>query len=227
MRRILIPKCPKTKHMIISKLHYISQGNTPEDHLKNIQRACTSGIELVQLQLTDVSDAKYLEIAQAARDITFHFQTRLIINGNYKIAKDVKAEGVHLEKSDLCPTEVRPHLYSWQVIGGTANTLQDCEALISKNVDYITLEPFKATTQDSSSITLGVDGYTAINNALITETPIIGRGNITIDDVADILETGISGIAVSEAITQNFDSIKQFNLLLKASATGEIRHTFK
>ncbi|MBF8150625.1 thiamine phosphate synthase [Winogradskyella sp. F6397] len=212
--------------MIISKLHYISQGNTPEDHLKNIQSACTSGIELVQLHLTDVPEAKYLEIAKAARDITFHFQTRLIINGNYKIAKAVKAEGVHLEKSDLCPTEIRPHLHTWQIIGATANTLEDCEALLAKGIDYITLEPFRTSTKDSSTITLGIEGYTAINNALISETPIIGCGHITTDDVTAILETGISGIAVSEAITQNFDSIKQFNLLLKASATGEIRHTF-
>jgi thiamine-phosphate pyrophosphorylase len=213
--------------MIISKLHYISQGNTPEAHLENIQKACTSGAELVQLHLTDVSDAKYLEIAKAAREITFHFQTRLIINSNYKIAKEVKAEGVHLEKSDICPTVVRPDLYSWQIIGGTAGTLQDCETLIAKDIDYIILEPFRLPSEDSSTKALGLSGYTAISNALITEKPIIGFGDITTDDVTAILETGISGIAVSDAITENFDSIKQFNLLLKASATGEIRHTFK
>ena len=213
--------------MIISKLHYISQGDTPEAHLENIQKACTSGAELVQLKLTDVSDAKYLEIAKAARDITFHFQTRLIISSNYKIAKEVKAEGVHLEKTDVCPTVVRPNLYSWQIIGGTANTLEDCETLIAKNSDYIILEPFRLSTEDSSTKALGLSGYTAISNALITEKPIIGFGGVTTNDVTDILETGISGIAVSDAITENFDSIKQFNQLLKASATGEIRHTFE
>ena len=36
---------------MIPKLHYISQGNTPKEHLDNIQKACTSGIELVQLSL--------------------------------------------------------------------------------------------------------------------------------------------------------------------------------
>ncbi|WP_458626547.1 thiamine phosphate synthase [Winogradskyella sp. PC D3.3] len=213
--------------MIISKLHYISQGNTPEDHLENIQRACTSGAELVQLHLTNVSDAKYLEIAKAARDITFHFQTRLIIFSNYKIAKDVKAEGVHLDKSDICPTLVRPHLYTWQIIGGTANTLEDCETLIAKNSDYIILEPFRLPTKKNTTKALGLDGYTAISNALITEKPIIGFGDITTNDVTDILETGISGIAVSDAITENFDSIKLFNQLLKASVIGEIRHTFE
>lgn len=33
------------------KLHYISQGATPQQHLDNIQQACVSGAELVQLRL--------------------------------------------------------------------------------------------------------------------------------------------------------------------------------
>ena len=41
--------------MIIPKLHYISQGNSPKEHLVNIQKACSSGAELVQLRLKNVS----------------------------------------------------------------------------------------------------------------------------------------------------------------------------
>jgi len=41
------------------------------------------------------------------------------------------------------------------------------------------------------------------------------------------LETGVSGIGVSEEITRDFDSIKTFNKLLSASSTEEQRHTFE
>ena len=37
--------------MTIPKLHYISQGHSPKEHLENIQNACTSGAELVELRL--------------------------------------------------------------------------------------------------------------------------------------------------------------------------------
>ncbi len=214
--------------MIIPKLHYISQGNTPKEHLENIQKACSSGAELVQLRLTNVSDKKYLKLAEEAREITSHFQTRLIINDSYKIAKAVKADGVHLESSDVCPTVIRDYLYTWQMIGGTANTLQDCESLIRKDVDYIGLGPLRFTI--SKAILppiLGLNGYTAIVEALDTETPIIGVGGITTDDVKEILATGVSGIAVSGAITLDFNSIKLFNQLLNASSTAEKRHTFE
>ena len=36
---------------MIPKLHYISQGINAQEHLNNIQAACTSGVELVQLRL--------------------------------------------------------------------------------------------------------------------------------------------------------------------------------
>ncbi len=214
--------------MIIPKLHYISQGSSPKEILENIQKSCTSGTELVQLRLKNVSEKKFLKLAKEAREITSHFQTRLIINDHYKIAKEVKADGVHLGKTDSCPTIARKHLYTWQIIGGTANTLQDCETLIVNDVDYISLSPFRfTTTKDNLSKALGLSGYTAIAEALKTETPIIGFGGITTEDVTDILETGISGIAVSREITRDFNTIKTFNQLLSASSTDEKRYTFK
>jgi thiamine-phosphate pyrophosphorylase len=212
---------------MIPKLHYISQGNTPNEHLENIQKACTSGAELVQLRLKNISEKKLLKLATAAREITAHFQARLIINDHYKIAKEVKADGVHLGNTDACPTIARKYLYTWQIIGGTANTLQDCETLIGKEVDYIALGPFRfSATKDNLPPVLGLNGYTAIVEALNTETPIIGVGGITTEDVTGILDTGISGIAVSGEITRDFNTIKTFNQLLNASITEEQRYTF-
>ena len=214
--------------MTIPKLHYISQGNSPKEHLENIQKACTSGAELVQLRLNTISDKKFLKLAEEVREITAHFQTRLIINNHYKIAKTIKADGVHLEKTATCPTIVRKDLYSWQIIGGTANTLLDCETLISKDVDYITLSPFRSSLNKVHSPTvLGLNGYTLIIEALNTETPIIGAGGITAADVKSILETGISGIAASSEITKDFNLIRTFNQLLNASLTAEQRYTFE
>ena len=212
---------------MIPKLHYISQGNIPKEHLDNIQKACTSGAELVQLDVKNVSENKFLKVAAAAREITSHFQTRLIISHHYKIAKEVKADGVHLEQTDSCPTKARKYLYTWQMIGAAANTLQECEILIKKEVDYISLAPFRLTTKDNLGTVLGLNGYTAITEALHTETPIIGAGGITTEDVIDILKTGISGLAVADEITQNFNTIRTFNQLLNASSTEEKPYTFK
>lgn len=213
--------------MTIPKLHYICHGNSSKELLENIQNACTSGIELVQLAVHTNSNSQKLKLAEEAREITGHFQTRLLISNDYKLAIAIKADGVHVDNGDS-PTVIRKQLYSWQMLGSTANTIQDCEMVIAKEIDYIRLGPFRSTEiHKTTSSDLGVNGYTAIIEGLRTKTPILGFGGITISDVETILETGISGLAVSEAITQNFDAIRTFNQLLNASATAEQRHTFK
>jgi len=211
---------------MIPKLHYISQGNSPKAHLDHIQNACAAGVELVVLDIQNSSEKKYLKIAKQTIEITSHFQTRLIISAHFKLAKELKVDGIHLDKSTLCPTAIRKELLHWQLIGATANNLQDCETFIEKEVDYIYLEPFK-TTEDTQGTQLGLNGYTAIIDTLKTETPIIGVGGITTSDVTAILETGVSGVGVSDEITEDFNTIKIFNQLLTASSTDEQRHSFQ
>lgn len=213
---------------MIPKLHYISQGNSPQEHLDNIQNSCTSGIELVQLDLKNLSEKKYLKFASSAREITSHFQTRLLIRDNYKIAKAVKADGVHLGKTGPCPSVARKHIHSWQIVGGTANSFQDCETLLDKQVNYIYLGPFRETAnKENIPSALDLKGFTAITDVLKTGTPILGFGGITTKDVVSILKTGVSGVAVSEEITQKFNTIRTFHQLLDASSTAEQRHTFQ
>lgn len=212
--------------MTIPKLHYISGGSSAKEHLENIQKACSYGAELVQLGFQKKSDRNLLKLAQEAREITAHYQTRLIVSDYYKIAKEVKADGVRLSVMGSSPALVRDHLYTWQMIGGCAHTLQDCEALLVKKVDYICLGPFSTIVKDQKSATVGIQGYKAITDLLHTETPILAMGDITTKDVTVLLDAGISGLAVSEAITQDFNMIKDFHQLLKASSTEEQRHSF-
>ena len=212
---------------MIPKLHYISQGSTPKEHLDNIQKACTSGIELVQLSLECTSQKKLLNYALQARDITAHFQTRLVIADHYKIAKAVKADGVHFTCVAIYPTNIKAALHSWQLISGTANSIQDFEKLLDKQVSYIYVGPYKASTS-RSAITptpMGLKGYSSITAELKTGTPIIAHGGITTQDVSSILQTGLSGVAVSDAITSDFNTIKIFHELLKSSATAEQRYS--
>ncbi len=207
---------------MISRLHYITQGKTVEEHLENIQRACSSGVEWVQLRLKNVDPKTVLETAKKAREITAHYQTRLIINDYYKVAKEVNADGVHLGKKDACPLKVRDYLGKFYSIGGTANTLEDCKELLTKKVDYIGLGPFQFTeTKKNLSPEIGEAGYKVLIEELKTETPIIAVGGITLDTVASIIKTGVFGVAVSGAITNDFTSIPVFHQLLKAPSTNE------
>ena len=213
---------------MIPKLHYLTNATTAKEQLEHINKACTSGAELIQLDLAPIAKAKRLSLAEEARKITAHFQTRLVIIGDYTIAKAIKADGLFVEDSKTCPLKVREQLHPWQTVGATAHTFQDCERLLDKEVDYIVLGPFKIGNDARENRNeLGLYGFAAIADVLKTPTPMLGFGGITLSDVTQILETGISGLVVSDAITTDFNRIKEFHTLLSASATQEQRHSFK
>ena len=67
-------------------------------HLENIQNACAAGAELVVLDIQSSFEKKFLKLATKAREITAHYQTRLIINSHIKLAKILKVDGILIDQ---------------------------------------------------------------------------------------------------------------------------------
>ncbi len=183
-----------------SLLYYISQGETPADHLKNIENVCRAGILWIQLRMKNTPESIVLETAQKAKIICDQYYAKLIINDHPSVAQKVNAYGLHLGLNDLTPDEARK-IFKKGLIGGTANTLDDCLLRIEQQVDYIGLGPFRYTqTKEKLSPILGIEGYQTILNHLKKQNysiPIVAIGGIKSPDFEPLLETGIDKIAVS------------------------------
>jgi len=187
-------------------LQYISQGATPKQHLQNIQNVCEAGGKWIQLRLKSVTPSVYLETALACRELCNTYKATFIINDNISVAKESNADGVHLGLDDASPSKARAILGSKAIIGATANKLEHCIQHASVKVNYIGLGPFRFTmTKEKLSPILGLEGYKNIVSEFRiqnSEIPIIAIGGITPLDIKDILQVGISGIAVSSMLTQ-------------------------
>ncbi|NJB35424.1 thiamine phosphate synthase [Croceivirga sp. JEA036] len=194
------------------KLQYISQGSTVAEHLQNIEAVLTAGCQWIQLRLKDTSASVYEQAAQEAKKLTDAHNAVLIINDNVAVAKAVNATGVHLGLTDTSLEEARLALGEDAIIGGTANTLEDCSARISSKADYIGLGPFRFTaTKKNLSPILGVTGFQQITTALSkngANIPIVAIGGITPEDVAQIATTGVSGVAVSGILSGQPKNLK-------------------
>ena len=191
------------------KIQYISQGAKPEDHLINIQKVCEAGIRWVQLRIKDVDFETYLQIAKESKKICEAYSAVFIVNDNVSIAKESEANGVHLGLSDMNPKDARSILGDHSIIGGTANTLQDCLIQAENKVDYIGLGPFRHTdTKKNLSPVLGLEGYRKILaelRASACQIPVIAIGGILESDIKNLMENYVSGIAVSGLLTQNLN----------------------
>ena len=206
---------------MISKLHYITQENPHFTHQQLITLACKGGANWVQLRVKNKSYTELLLIGIEAKAICKKYKTRLIINDNVTLAKELEADGVHLGKSDMCITDARKYLGSNFIIGGTANTFQDILQLTSMGVNYIGLGPYRFTkTKENLSPVIGLDGL----NLLIKQcklgnisTPIIAIGGIHLEDIQVLLKTGIYGVAIASAINEAEDKVQVVQEFVSAS----------
>jgi thiamine-phosphate pyrophosphorylase len=184
----------------LGKIYYISQGLNPETHLLNIEKVCKSGCQLIQLRIKNTDQAIILETARLALKICQKYNAKLIINDYLKIVEQLPSTGLHIGKNDLSIKDARrklPH----QLIGGTANTLEDCIYLANNNVDYIGLGPYAFTnTKANLDPLLGLEGYQDIIMKLKTlkiTIPIYAIGGIEEGHIKPLFDSGLFGVAVS------------------------------
>lgn len=188
----------------IKQLQYITHAAPSLTHPQLVEAACKGGLKWVQLRVKDQPFEEWLATARQTKAICDTYGAVFIVNDNVEIAHEVKAHGVHLGKEDMCPIEARQILGDDAIIGGTANTFEDVKKCCECGVDYIGLGPYRFTvTKENLSPTLGVEGYADIIRACKENkinVPIFAIGGIRVEDVGEIVTTGVHGVAIGTAI---------------------------
>ena len=157
-------------------------------------------------------------IAMKVRNLCTEHDAIFIIDDHVELAKRVRADGVHLGKTDMPVDEARQILGPSYLIGGTANTYEDIKRLNKAGADYIGCGPFRyTTTKKNLSPILGLDGYKEIlqnMKARKIEIPIIAIGGITIEDIPAIMQTGVDGIALSGTVLQAVNPVEEMKKII-------------
>ncbi len=191
----------------ISKLQYIT--TSPE----LAEQACKGGVDWIQLRLKNIAYDDYKAVALETLAVCRAYDATLIINDNIELALAIDADGVHVGKTDPLPVDCVAELHKrGGILGCTANTIDDIQSIVERNASYIGLGPFRfTTTKQNLSPVLGIEGYRQIfdrlNELSISYPPIVGIGGIVADDIADLMKTGLHGVAVSGAITNAADVV--------------------
>lgn len=180
----------------------------PSDRMtieEEIQRAVDGGCKWVQLRMKNATREEVVATAKRAKEICKAADDCILVVDDYvDIAKELELDGVHLGKNDMDPTEARELLGADYIIGATANTFDDVQALRHLDIDYIGLGPMRfTTTKERLSPVLGLDGYRDIISrmkAASINLPVVAIGGITYDDIEDVMATGVNGIAVSGSL---------------------------
>ena len=195
-----------------NKLQYISQGETVEKQLHNIHQALDAGCNWIQMRFKNQTSEKRFVLAEAVKILCEEYLANFIVNDDVLLAQKVAADGVHVGLTDMSIPAARAILGNTKIIGATANTFEDVLLQTKNGCDYIGLGPFQFTeTKEKLSPILGAEGYVAILNKMKSEnitTPDYAIGGITLENIENLMKTGVHGIAVSGMITKSLQKEK-------------------
>ena len=185
-------------------IQFITHANDRYNYLDGVRIALEGGCRWIQLRMKDASEEEILKTAESTRKLCRQYDAVFLLDDYVELVERSGADGVHLGKDDMPIDEARRLLGKDKIIGGTANTFEDVKRIYSAGADYIGCGPFRfTTTKKKLSPILGLDAYSRIikqMNAYGINIPVIAIGGILLQDVSDIMQTGVSGVAISGAI---------------------------
>ena len=202
------------------KLQFITHYNKEYSYIDSARIALEGGCRWVQLRMKDAEEALLEETAIVVQAMCRKYGATFIIDDNVLLAKQIKADGVHLGKKDMPVAEAREILGEQFIIGGTVNTFEDIlHHMRNGSPDYFGCGPFRFTsTKKNLAPTLGCEGYRDITRRMRENNitvPIVAIGGICKEDIPSLLECGIDGIALSGSVLNAANPIDEMQEITK------------
>ena len=206
-------------------IQFISHYTDQYSYLDSIRLALEGGCRWVQLRMKDASIHDFLRIGKEVRRLCDSYQATFILDDHVELVRELGADGVHLGKKDMPVAEARKTLGNDCIIGGTANTFDDVKRHYEASANYIGCGPFRfTTTKQGLAPVLGLEGYRSIIAQMSAEgidLPMVAIGGITAEDIPAIMQTGVSGIALSGAVLRAADPVAEMKRLTEIVAINK------
>ena len=174
-----------------------------ERFLEKVETACRSGVTIVQLREKNITTNQYYQLAKEVKEITDAYQVPLIIDDRLDVCLAVDAAGLHIGDDELPVSVARQVLGSDKILGVTAKTVKRALEAEESGADYLgTGAIFPTTTKENAPITLISTLKIICQRVAI---PVVAIGGLTSENIAQLIGTGIAGVAVVRDLMQAED----------------------
>ena len=202
----------------MKQIQFITHKNDRFSYVDGARMALEGGCRWIQLRMKDATDDEVREAAAVVQPLCKEHEAIFLLDDRVELAKELKADGVHLGRNDMPVSDARRVLGEEFIIGGTANTFEDVERLWREGADYIGCGPFRfTTTKTNLSPVLGLDGYRSITSRMEAagiDLPVVAIGGILYDDIPAVMATGVHGIALSGAVLDADNPVEEMSKII-------------
>jgi thiamine-phosphate pyrophosphorylase len=189
-----------------------------EDLLKKVEAAIQGGVTMVQLREKQSSGKLFLKKALALKSLTEKYKIPLVINDRVDIALAAEADGVHVGQSDLPAAFVRKIVPPSMFVGVSCSTVEEAIEAEKQGADYLGVGAVFPTNSKKDAQLLEKGMLESIVKS--TSIPVVAIGGINQENVKQLNDTGIDGIAVVSAILSSSNPKQAAEMLKNASRKG-------
>ena len=185
----------------IGKLHVLTDTlfQSRFSHQELARMAIRGGADTIQYRQKSGSTREMICIAAQMKQVCSDRGVPLIINDRVDVAIAAKADGVHLGQDDFPIPLARELLGQDMIIGASASNIGEVEKCLLDGADYVGFGPvYPTTSKDDAGSIKGIDNLVQVVKAV--PLPIIAIGGISLDNISEILWTGVHGIAVISSV---------------------------
>jgi thiamine-phosphate pyrophosphorylase len=160
------------------------------------ERAIAEGATVVQLRLKDASTSEVVAAGLAIRAACAVADVQLVVNDDVEAALRLRADGVHLGRSDDDAARARE---AGLLLGLSAGSVEEALDAEAAGASYVGAGPIWPTpSKPDAGPPLGLDGLDAVCRAVAA--PVVAIGGVDASNAGDCIEAGAAGVAVIRAV---------------------------
>ncbi|MFK5969734.1 MAG: thiamine phosphate synthase [Candidatus Marithrix sp.] len=180
-------------------LYAITDSNLISDSIliQSVKQAIIGGAKIIQYR--NKKQIQYIEQAVILNKLCQQYQIPLIINDDIQLAKQIKADGVHLGKNDLKLSKARNILGNKAIIGISCyNQIFLAEQAIADGATYIAFGSFFNSSTKPQATPCEIDILRQARKTF--NCPIVAIGGITPTNGSSLINAGADCLAVINGI---------------------------
>lgn len=194
------------------------------DSLTWIERLLHLGVKTLQLRIKNKSSPAINAQICTAIQLAQQYNARLFINDHWQLAIEYGAYGVHLGQEDIQTADLQKIKQSGLRLGLSTHSMEEIQHILPISPSYIALgHIFPTQTKIMPSTPQGLEALRQqvayLNHLSSGCIPSVAIGGISLNNIDDIVATGVRGVAVVSAITQAPDWQKATRQLLAKCTT--------
>ena len=188
--------------------------------LEQIEDALKGGATIVQLREKKMDENSFIEEAVQARDLCHKYNVPLIINDNVDVAIKSGADGVHVGIEDAPVAEIRKRGSAEFIIGATCKTVEQAKIAEAAGADYMGVGAVFPSPTKTNAVRITNEQLREIIASV--SIPAVAIGGISYDNVCEIKDSYVSGVAVVSAIF-GAEDIEKATALLKERVKAVVK----